>query len=128
MRGVTGVMKDSLDRADAWVGRLRVVGLAQPEEQRVQGSHPEGDDLSRSAGHGRGKDDGDGEDEYGSRSYYSASSTFSSVPSTPGPPSPGVGAVMGLGGLNLDKRGGGGMDDIKGDCEDEEMVAMDVDT
>ena len=124
MRGVTGVMKDSLDRADAWVGRLRVVGLAQPGEQGVEGNsetHPEGDDLSRSGGHG------DGEDEYGSRSYYSASSTFSSVPSTPGPPSPGVGAVMGLGGLNLDKRGGGGMDDIKGDYEDEEVVAMDVD-
>jgi transcriptional repressor OPI1 len=27
MRGVTGVVKDSLDRADAWVERLRVVGL-----------------------------------------------------------------------------------------------------
>lgn len=27
MRGVTGVVKDSLDRADAWVDRLRVVGL-----------------------------------------------------------------------------------------------------
>ena len=27
MRGVTGVVKDSLDRADAWVERLRVIGL-----------------------------------------------------------------------------------------------------
>ncbi|KAF8625510.1 hypothetical protein AX17_006822 [Amanita inopinata Kibby_2008] len=27
MRGVTGVMKDSLDRADAWVNRLRTVGI-----------------------------------------------------------------------------------------------------
>ncbi|ETW79146.1 hypothetical protein HETIRDRAFT_445866 [Heterobasidion irregulare TC 32-1] len=27
MRGVTGVVKDSLDRADAWVERLRVVGI-----------------------------------------------------------------------------------------------------
>jgi len=27
MRGVTGVVKDSLDRADAWVERLRIVGL-----------------------------------------------------------------------------------------------------
>ncbi|KIL58787.1 hypothetical protein M378DRAFT_170151 [Amanita muscaria Koide BX008] len=35
MRGVTGVMKDSLDRADAWVNRLRTVGIqrdAIPEE------------------------------------------------------------------------------------------------
>lgn len=27
MRGVTGVVKDSLDRADAWVGRLKYVGV-----------------------------------------------------------------------------------------------------
>ncbi|KAL0953375.1 hypothetical protein HGRIS_004616 [Hohenbuehelia grisea] len=27
MRGVTGVVRDSLDKADAWVGRLRAVGI-----------------------------------------------------------------------------------------------------
>ncbi|PFH53265.1 hypothetical protein AMATHDRAFT_83943 [Amanita thiersii Skay4041] len=27
MRGVTGVMRDSLDRADAWVNRLRTIGI-----------------------------------------------------------------------------------------------------
>ncbi|KAF8344495.1 transcription factor Opi1-domain-containing protein [Amanita rubescens] len=31
MRGVTGVMKDSLDRADAWVNRLRTVGIQRNE-------------------------------------------------------------------------------------------------
>lgn len=31
MRGVTGVVKDSLDRADAWVERLRVVGLQRQQ-------------------------------------------------------------------------------------------------
>ncbi|KAG7443384.1 Opi1-domain-containing protein [Guyanagaster necrorhizus] len=32
MRGVTGVVKDSLDRADAWVGRLRTVGIRGASE------------------------------------------------------------------------------------------------
>lgn len=34
MRGVTGVVKDSLDRADAWVGRLRTVGIHRTGTQR----------------------------------------------------------------------------------------------
>ncbi|KAF5386092.1 hypothetical protein D9615_002180 [Tricholomella constricta] len=33
MRGVTGVVKDSLDRADAWVGRFRTVGLQRGTRQ-----------------------------------------------------------------------------------------------
>ncbi|KAG1734457.1 transcription factor Opi1-domain-containing protein [Suillus paluster] len=33
MRGVTGVVKDSLDRADAWVERLRVVGLQRQQSR-----------------------------------------------------------------------------------------------
>ncbi|CAE6440457.1 unnamed protein product [Rhizoctonia solani] len=32
MRGVTGVVKDSLDRAEVWVDRLRVVGLQRGEQ------------------------------------------------------------------------------------------------
>jgi len=48
MRGVTGVMKDSLDRADAWVNRLRTVGInrnggiedAIPEEGDPPSPHP----------------------------------------------------------------------------------------
>ncbi|EIW78804.1 Opi1-domain-containing protein [Coniophora puteana RWD-64-598 SS2] len=38
MRGVTSVMKESLDRADAWVERLRVVGIqrGQISEQQSQ--------------------------------------------------------------------------------------------
>ncbi|KAG8763626.1 hypothetical protein FRC11_014967 [Ceratobasidium sp. 423] len=32
MRGVTGVVKDSLDRAEVWVDRLRVVGLQRGED------------------------------------------------------------------------------------------------
>ncbi|KAI0793831.1 transcription factor Opi1-domain-containing protein [Fomes fomentarius] len=38
LRSVTGIFKDSLERADIWVERLRVVGL-----QRGQNGHPEGD-------------------------------------------------------------------------------------
>lgn len=41
MRGVTGVVKDSLDRADAWVERLRVVGLQRAPEV-ADGTVPEG--------------------------------------------------------------------------------------
>ncbi|KIJ12060.1 hypothetical protein PAXINDRAFT_171452 [Paxillus involutus ATCC 200175] len=33
MRGVTGVVKDSLDRADAWVERLRIVGVQRQQQQ-----------------------------------------------------------------------------------------------
>ncbi|KAH7885702.1 transcription factor Opi1-domain-containing protein [Phlebopus sp. FC_14] len=33
MRGVTGVVKDSLDRADAWVERLRVIGVQRQQQQ-----------------------------------------------------------------------------------------------
>ncbi|KAH7914840.1 transcription factor Opi1-domain-containing protein [Hygrophoropsis aurantiaca] len=36
MRGVTGVVKDSLDRADTWVERLRVVGLQRQQQQGQQ--------------------------------------------------------------------------------------------
>lgn len=32
MRGVTGVVKDSLDRAEVWVDRLRVVGIQRGEQ------------------------------------------------------------------------------------------------
>ncbi|KAF9219972.1 Opi1-domain-containing protein [Gyrodon lividus] len=32
MRGVTGVVKDSLDRADAWVERLRIIGVKQQDQ------------------------------------------------------------------------------------------------
>ncbi|KAI0029189.1 transcription factor Opi1-domain-containing protein [Vararia minispora EC-137] len=41
MRGVTGVVKDSLDRADAWVERLRVVGL-QRQAQADPRAPPDG--------------------------------------------------------------------------------------
>ncbi|KAM5530817.1 hypothetical protein V8D89_015507 [Ganoderma adspersum] len=37
LRGVTGVFKDSLDRADIWVERLRVVGLQRGQNGNVEG-------------------------------------------------------------------------------------------
>lgn len=36
MRGVTGVVGDSLDRADAWVGRLRAVGLQRNQSSDIE--------------------------------------------------------------------------------------------
>ncbi|KAI1796732.1 Opi1-domain-containing protein [Ganoderma leucocontextum] len=37
LRGVTGVFRDSLDRADIWVERLRVVGLQRGQNGNVEG-------------------------------------------------------------------------------------------
>ncbi|KAI6110825.1 transcription factor Opi1-domain-containing protein [Pisolithus croceorrhizus] len=43
VRGVTGVVKESLDRADAWVERLRIVGLQRqqdPQDTQEQLEYP----------------------------------------------------------------------------------------
>lgn len=74
MRGVTGVVKDSLDRADAWVERLRVIGLQR--QQSHEDSEPfDGPASSPFAQHRR------------QNSIPGLSSTpstpFSSIPSTP---------------------------------------------
>jgi transcriptional repressor OPI1 len=137
MRGVTGVVKDSLDRADAWVGRLRSVGVGGPVEgQDIDAGDIADREMEGQEGEGREREGGEGgeggegrEEESGglsrrSYSYYSTSSTLSSVPSTPGPPSPGargqggagfsVGGAMGfgIGGLHLGKEKDG---DVEGD-------------
>ncbi|KAI0358281.1 Opi1-domain-containing protein [Trametes cingulata] len=44
LRGVTGVFKDSLDRADIWVERLRVVGLQRQQNPNAE-LDPENDPL-----------------------------------------------------------------------------------
>ncbi|EIW78813.1 Opi1-domain-containing protein [Coniophora puteana RWD-64-598 SS2] len=44
MRGVTPVMKESLDRADAWVERLRVVGIQRGQISEQQ-SQAQSDDM-----------------------------------------------------------------------------------
>ncbi|KAH7106193.1 Opi1-domain-containing protein [Auriculariales sp. MPI-PUGE-AT-0066] len=36
MRSVTGVFKDSLDRAETWVERLRVVGIQRQQQQQLE--------------------------------------------------------------------------------------------
>ncbi|KAF9464914.1 transcription factor Opi1-domain-containing protein [Collybia nuda] len=103
MRGVTGVMKDSLDRAEAWVSRLRTVGI-----QRGGGQEAEDLPLPPPGRHSRGNSDGDLEfgnalrhrrgassssqfdDNDGMPSPYSGASSYSSytggssIPSTPG--------------------------------------------
>ncbi|KAG2125075.1 transcription factor Opi1-domain-containing protein [Suillus bovinus] len=73
MRGVTGVVKDSLDRADAWVERLRIVGLQR--QQSHDDSEPF-DHASSSFGQHQRQNSIPG--------LSSTSSTpFSSIPSTP---------------------------------------------
>ncbi|KAG5651080.1 hypothetical protein H0H81_009968 [Sphagnurus paluster] len=109
MRGVTGVVKDSLDRADAWVGRLRTVGLQRGERQGegdgegedAPPAPPNGDQPAgrrdfeldfarmrhrRVASSGSQFDDMDGMPSpfSGASSSYSYAGG-SSVPSTPGP-------------------------------------------
>jgi len=46
MRGVTGVVKDSLDRADAWVERLRIIGLQRNAVTETDSSSNSRDALS----------------------------------------------------------------------------------
>ncbi|PPQ65689.1 hypothetical protein CVT24_012107 [Panaeolus cyanescens] len=95
MRNVTGVMKDSLDRADAWVGRLRTVGIqrgAQEGEDVEDGSEFEfGVPESQKFGHrrtGSAASYDDQELDMPSPFFSGASSTAwgSSIPSTPGGP------------------------------------------
>ncbi|TFK66239.1 Opi1-domain-containing protein [Pluteus cervinus] len=98
MRGVTGVVKDSLDRADAWVGRLRTVGIQRGEPEA--GANPATDIELAPPGefdfssHRRGSlhslhSLNSQYDEHEMPSPYSGSSTTysyagGSVPSTPG--------------------------------------------
>lgn len=91
MRGVTGVVKDSLDRADAWVGRLRTVGIQRGVQE---GEDTEGYEFE--FGHRR-KDSSQYDDQDLQSPFFSSSSTAwgSSIPSTPGggpynAPSPGA--------------------------------------
>ncbi|KAL4078876.1 transcription factor Opi1-domain-containing protein [Scleroderma yunnanense] len=41
MRGVTGVVKESLDRADAWVEKLRIIGLQRQQDPQDGEEPPE---------------------------------------------------------------------------------------
>jgi hypothetical protein len=50
MRGVTGVVKESLDRAEVWVGRMRAVGI-----QRADGMEGEGAPQAQAEVEGEGE-------------------------------------------------------------------------
>ncbi|KAG6840167.1 hypothetical protein C0991_008462 [Blastosporella zonata] len=93
MRGVTGVVKDSLDRADAWVGRFRTVGIQRGERPDDDTNHQDPEmELDFTSLHhrrlgsfGSQIDDGDGmPSPYSGTSSYSSYAGGSSVPSTPG--------------------------------------------
>jgi hypothetical protein len=133
MRGVTGVVKDSLDRADAWVERLRVVGLQRNSSDGVGVGN--GRSVQDSDGHGwvkeeapkydwhqrAGPEGDENADALRTRSHSYSSSTLSSmssVPSTPysapGTPAPGPldvpspVVVTGIAGLSLGMVANGG--------------------
>ncbi|KAH6916491.1 transcription factor Opi1-domain-containing protein [Coprinopsis sp. MPI-PUGE-AT-0042] len=88
MRGVTGVVKDSLDRAESWVSRLRSVGLQRNgSEQEGEGSsfpHYSGQNL-----HHRRHSSSQFSEDLTMSPFFSGASTStrnSSIPSTPGGP------------------------------------------
>lgn len=54
MRGVTGVVKDSLDRAEVWVDRLRVVGIQRGEQDTDEPMGPPPPDSGSSSSHHNG--------------------------------------------------------------------------
>lgn len=123
MRGVTGIVKDSLDRAETWVGRLRVVGL--------QSSSDVSEDVD-STFEVREKEEGgyDTPSSISTNSLHSTTLSTStttsewSLPSTPGEPtdaaSLGAGAVVnGIGELSL-----GGLVMKEKEKEDEAMVEV----
>lgn len=78
LRGVTGVFKESLDRADAWVERLRVVGV-----QRMTS----GEIAMRDEAEG-GREDALGEEMRKFRESREIASVVSSQANTNAPPSP----------------------------------------
>ncbi|KAF8625469.1 hypothetical protein AX15_005364 [Amanita polypyramis BW_CC] len=96
MRGVTGVMKDSLDRADAWVNRLRTVGIQRngpmdeliPEEgaeaERAPPPSPktgERQDRRRASSNYSNATEDDGESYHSNDNYYTGlTSPVISVP------------------------------------------------
>ncbi|KAH9479895.1 hypothetical protein JR316_0008491 [Psilocybe cubensis] len=58
MRNVTSVVKDSLDRADAWVGRLRTVGIQRADSDSASAIALENPGANANA-NGDGEGDGD---------------------------------------------------------------------
>jgi transcriptional repressor OPI1 len=112
MRGVTGVVKDSLDRAEAWVTRLRVVGLQSASDTSSPGSAqieseagPENESLGYiESGYATPNTISTSSSKTISRSNTTTTSEWS-VPSTPGEPadaaSPGAIVTSGIGELSL---------------------------
>jgi len=100
MRGVTAVVKESLDRAEAWVERLRVVGVQRQQQQ--QQPEPQTHQPFRVPS-------GPSTPAFSERSYGfdfpspapGSSSSWSSPPTPGAPDAPSPGALYGLGGLTL---------------------------
>ncbi|RXW21062.1 hypothetical protein EST38_g4797 [Candolleomyces aberdarensis] len=92
MRGVTGVVKDSLDRAELWIARLRTVGLQRAAQEGTEGGEenppPEGTfELPPSLERRRHRRNSSSQfsDDMPPSPFFSGASTAwnSSIPSTP---------------------------------------------
>ncbi|TFK39596.1 transcription factor Opi1-domain-containing protein [Crucibulum laeve] len=91
MRGVTGVVKDSLDRADAWVGRFRTVGLQRGIQEGDETDTSEFDFPGIGTSGQRHRRTGSAQSQFDEHDlpspFFSGSSSTawgSSIPSTPG--------------------------------------------
>lgn len=94
MRGVTGVVKDSLDRADAWVERLRVVGL---QRQGQSGQTSVVDVQNRAAYPRPGPPQPSGASAHRMQESFSASTSVASSPVVVMKGLPGAGMLSPLG-------------------------------
>ncbi|KAF8694324.1 hypothetical protein AX14_002082 [Amanita brunnescens Koide BX004] len=125
MRGVTGVMKDSLDRADAWVNRLRTVGIQRngpveepiPEERASKFRHHRRSSSSYSAEDDRESTWGDYPSSpsmsvvSGTSTAYS--STYNVAGLASGSSTPSVLPIVPLGAMNLEEMNEKHMEEVE---------------
>jgi len=116
MRGVTAVVKESLDRADAWVERLRIVGVQRAQQHELDvGDFPTPDLSGNSSSGARLPPPGP------MRAFSPGPASPASLPSSPWPTTPGgpadasspLPSVYGIARLRIhedDDDGGGGGD------------------
>lgn len=126
MRGVTGVVKDSLDRADAWVERLRIVGLQrQGQGQAAVVDIPNGATYPRPANSSMGA--GVGVGAHRMQESFSASTSVASSPVVAMAGLPGVAGMLSpLGSASGSASGGAGAGDSYFGGSAQEMSKLDL--
>ncbi|KAF7296418.1 hypothetical protein HMN09_01112100 [Mycena chlorophos] len=120
MRGVTAVVGESLDRADAWVDRLRTVGIQRGMDGlALPGPNAPGEHSPMEMWRGPGTGTGSAGTGTGTPSTrYGSGATSPGVFSAP---SPGTGLNMGLGQMSLASGPGEFDDEEDVDAEGEEL-------